>query len=461
MAESILYLDLYDGGMLARITARSFSKAKESRECRVVYADLPEAEEDTGRFQQGLDVISGHLDLKSCTNAVVLVSSRSICFRNLSLPFKSPKKISQVLPLELASHLPRPDEAYVSDYLVHDVEFDADQHLVLSASMPATEVAEIVAGLKGVRINTSIITPKGYAAAVCHPKLPATDALLVHMDSREVTLVLEANARPVMVRTLDAETATPESISRDIRRTITGFRHRSGDDRGFALALSVPRDMAGAIQEAFPDEPVTVLDHTETVLLPERKPAVLFNFCIGEFGAHSFFRKYRTSLVATLLIALVPFSMAVADLMRDISVLEQRIAVERQAAVAVFRETFPLKKNVPVHVPLMLMQSYVKDALKNKAADGKPETDRKRFPAIEVLYALSDGFPADIEVDISRLLLNDGRLVITGSTDNFNNVDKLKGLIEKSPMFTRVDIIGAEAGKRNNRVNFKFNIDME
>ena len=62
--------------------------------------------------------------------------------------------------------------------------------------------------------------------------------------------------------------------------------------------------------------------------------------------------------------------------------------------------------------------------------------------------------------DISRFLLNKERLVLSGTTDNFNNVDKIKGIIESSQMFRTVNISSAAADKKDNRVKFKFIIEM-
>ncbi len=63
-------------------------------------------------------------------------------------------------------------------------------------------------------------------------------------------------------------------------------------------------------------------------------------------------------------------------------------------------------------------------------------------------------------MEISRFLFNEKRIVISGSTDNFNNVDKIKNKLEASDLFGNVSISSAAADKKEDRVNFKFIIEI-
>ncbi|MCG8618948.1 MAG: PilN domain-containing protein, partial [Desulfobacterales bacterium] len=125
----------------------------------------------------------------------------------------------------------------------------------------------------------------------------------------------------------------------------------------------------------------------------------------------------------------------------------------------VYAETFPGAKQVQA-APLLLMESRVKQA-KTRAAGRNGEHERRQvFSVMDILTDLSGQIPAEVDMEISRLALNHGRLVLTGTTGNFNDVDRIKGLLQGAPGFKSVSINSAEADKTGKRVRFKFIVDI-
>jgi general secretion pathway protein L len=87
-------------------------------------------------------------------------------------------------------------------------------------------------------------------------------------------------------------------------------------------------------------------------------------------------------------------------------------------------------------------------------------TGKNDLKIVEIIGELSGKIDDSTDMDISRFLFNKGRLVLSGSTDNFNSVDKIKSKIESSQIFKAVNISSAAADKKGNRVKFKFIIEM-
>lgn len=77
-----------------------------------------------------------------------------------------------------------------------------------------------------------------------------------------------------------------------------------------------------------------------------------------------------------------------------------------------------------------------------------------------ILLELSVCIPATVDVQVDRLTLDKERMILSGSADNYNTIDQVKGFIEKSPFFKKVNIGSAVAGKGGNRVDFKFIIEI-
>jgi hypothetical protein len=153
---------------------------------------------------------------------------------------------------------------------------------------------------------------------------------------------------------------------------------------------------------------------------------------------------------------------SIFSIQKDITILEQAIAIKKQAAQDILKKSFPKKAKTDFQDPLLLMQSYVKQASKNRGSrqQKKELKDYSDIKAMDVLFELSNNISDTIHIDLSRLILNNDQLIISGLTNNYNNVDKIKVSIEKSYLFKQVSISSAEANKTGDGILFKFIIDI-
>jgi hypothetical protein len=307
--DPFLHLDIDTDGIHAILFEGTFSNKKIVDQYRLHYDDMPETKQEENLFQKGMERIATKMELTSSLFAVIFVSPMDVCFRNISLPFTNKKKIRQILPLELSPRLPLPEEQWISDFILQDLNFTPDQQLLLTASILKSEVEKLVSGLKPFKINPLVITPKGYAAALCFLKQrrEISDFLFVHMDKRVITLTLVADRKPVLLRSFARADQTPEQIGQIALQTITGFRQRSESDKIFDLFIATKdpsqyrQENLAALEKVLSKEsdarPPTIetLDSENLLssISPSSQPEKLFNFCRGEFGAEPFFKKQK------------------------------------------------------------------------------------------------------------------------------------------------------------------------
>jgi hypothetical protein len=252
---------------------------------------------------------------------------------------------------------------------------------------------------------------------------------------------------------------------------MTGFRQKTGVEKELEICIAFENSAqksAEALRTALSQHAsvkkagitMHAIDTESMDLSRLERSRRLLNFCQGRYGAGSFFQKFKTELVILAAIGSIALGLSIYSLQKDISRLEAAIAIERQKAAAVYRNTFPDSTSPGVHAPLLLMQAQVNDALKKTDSRILPEdlTNSPHHRAVDVLYELSGNIPETLPVRLSRLLLNRGNLIIAGTTDSFYTVDRLKTTLEKSPVFKTVTINTAEAGKSENQVLFNFNI---
>ncbi|MBU2482036.1 MAG: PilN domain-containing protein, partial [Proteobacteria bacterium] len=432
-------------------------------ECQVLY--------ESDSFDQVMDIIAQKMPLSSCTSAVIFVPDNLVSFRHLELPFRSDSKIRKILPFELETVLPDPEEVYISDFLVlgHSGQLNA----ILSASIPESFVDQYFCALARFNVQPLMIAPTGYAAAASFLNLQTTSQnfVFLHIAKRLMTLVVVHDEKPCAVRSFGSENMNPADTARIIRQTLTGVSQRTGVNCEFELFIcSDDHEMVHAsVYKAFDDIMAYETDmtanrykiDTEGLLCsirPDKKHKYLLNFCRGKYSTHSFLNTYFNQIAVAMALLICTLSLMMISVSMDNARLKAREAQLDQQAVEIFQKAFPQKK--VVNDVYMEMQANVRTALEKNGKSADTGLRNRDLKVVGMLTELSARIDDGMDMEIERFLFNDQRLVLSGATDNFNNVDRIKLKLESSDMFKKVTISSAASDKKENRVNFKFVIDM-
>jgi len=480
MAEVFLHLELDNRGIKAKIIEQDHKQTIIKNQCHVLYEDLSDVKSGTRKkidtFEAGVNIIAGELDLEPCSKAVVFVSDFLISFRNFDLPFKSQKKIEQVLPFELETHLPGTDEIYISDF--HILDSADDSNLILSASIAESFVEKIFLKLDEYTIVPNIITPLGYAAAIGflseNSKLKEPEKLsdfaFLHATDYEITLVLIKKRKPCAIRTIPNHNISSDNLAVMVEQTIIGFNQRTGENTFFDTILCMDEDIHNSdqISNAFETNPAARFEpgiklDSNTMLLniaPEKTAQYLFNFCRGKYAASSFFKTYFSNIAVSSVLLLCALTILMVGVGFDNKKLEGKIAQLDNKASLIFKTSFPEKTKI--YDPYLQMKANVKSFMEKSGTlkNSGSLTGKNALKIVEIIGELSGKIDDSTDMDISRFLFNKDRLVLSGSTDNFNSVDRIKSQIESSQVFKAVNISSAAADKKGNRVKFKFIIEM-
>lgn len=79
---------------------------------------------------------------------------------------------------------------------------------------------------------------------------------------------------------------------------------------------------------------------------------------------------------------------------------------------------------------------------------------------LDLMREITLQIPEDVSVDIRDLAINKGRVAITGETNSFESVDKIKAGLQTFTGFERVALTHAKVGTKGDKVEFKFSISM-
>jgi general secretion pathway protein L len=123
----------------------------------------------------------------------------------------------------------------------------------------------------------------------------------------------------------------------------------------------------------------------------------------------------------------------------------------------VFTSTLPEIKHIVNEVQQMRakIEELKSEPLLSSEAGGEG------MSVLDLMREVTLRIPEDMRVDIRDLAINEGRVAITGETDSFESVDKIKAGLQKFTGFKRVALTHAKVGVKGDKVEFKFSISME
>ncbi|MEJ2038110.1 MAG: PilN domain-containing protein, partial [Desulfosarcinaceae bacterium] len=102
-------------------------------------------------------------------------------------------------------------------------------------------------------------------------------------------------------------------------------------------------------------------------------------------------------------------------------------------------------------------------ASKIKAAQGSsvdPTLGVSKVRAIDILKAISESIPKEIDVTINRMVVGGEDVTLAGNAAAFNAVDDIKNRLSGVPVFKHVTIASANMDKSGKIVKFKLKIDL-
>nr|WP_320013317.1 hypothetical protein [uncultured Desulfobacter sp.] len=453
---------------------------------RVTYEDLETVGEDQTLFDAGLASVVQAIDpaIKKdrSVQVMLLLPVDRFYFRHISLPFTSRSKIRQVLPLELKNRFPKELGPVVTDFFRYELKIQQSTPLVFSGSIEEDILDSYHASLTAAGLKPVAIAPGSLAmvASFLKQNKEKKNFVFLDMDGCEMALTLVAQANVVQVRALAGDAAS-QLVGQTIRQMLLGFWQRFGVTDPFHIyicgdldesaqkgmhdvladILKFQLDFIGQdVCEPEQQEPLTeeaFLDVSQSLALMSPDLGML-NMCRGKYGSDSFVRAYAGYITSCCALALLAFILFMINIYMDISRLEKQVDQQNQAMTAIYKRAFPDKKTGKVD-PLLLMQASVGELTRGGSANATAEI-LSHVQASNILLELALCIPATVDVQMDRLMLDKARMILSGSADNYNTIDQLKGFIEKSLFFKKVTIGSAVAGKGDNRVDFKFIIEI-
>ncbi len=482
MSNRILGLEIGNSAVSAVILNSGIKGSFVEAQARVPL----EGPQDFGsNLSHALAILAEEIDITGTTCAVSLPAG-SVSFRNVRLPFRDKKKLRQVLPYELEPQLPYPVEDLVIDY------YNADPNRIDSSELVATAVKKttiesLLAALGPYGLDPVTITAGGFATALCLGAAADQPAnwLLTDIDGDTLSLFFAEKGTLKMTRATRLPTGgelAANHFFRQVRHSLLAYRAVGHPDfepqtlfvtdsglihfqseQEIADNLKIPVDRADLLAhmniKALQDngqifEP-NLTENALALAYMELTGLKGLNFRKGPFERKKQWVVHRKSIVAAGLFALLVLMLAFANILVDTYLLEKKVARLNQDIVEIFKTTLPGVKRIVD--PLQQMQVKLRDARKTLLL---PAQTGKNIRTIDILNELSSGIPQKADVELTRVVISQESILISGNTDTFNSVDDIQNHLEKAPVFRKVTISSANLEKSGNRINFKLKVQL-
>ncbi|MBS3754716.1 MAG: PilN domain-containing protein [Desulfobacterales bacterium] len=482
MNNKIFALDIREDGLCAVLVRTGLKENRLENHAQVFYKDAPDPEQ---AFQWGLGKITGRMD-PSGAFCLVSVPPTDVSFRNLSVPFKSRKKIRQILPFELEPTLP---------FEVDEMKFDfltvrqADHSDLIAAVVETARLDVLMDVLEVHGISPGFVTTGGVTAALCIADLyearPET-FLLIESHPYSATVCIVVSGEIYLIRTFrkngqpDSRSAARE-LSKGINRMISAFETiydadlqpekllfsgRDATDPDFVHALGDFLQIEASAVNLATDARLNISVPENLPVSPEINGALglagietaglaPFNFSRRHSALEKNWNENRTQLIATGILAAFVFALFMTYAVLDAHFLEKRVSRLDDRITAVFQTTFPGVERIVD--PVQQMRSRLQEVKGKKGFSEDVSADVRN---IDILKDISRLVPARTNVVITRFVRDEGSVRLSGLTDTFNAVDDIKMQLEKSSHLSGITISSANMDQAADRIRFRIRADL-
>ncbi len=499
MAQQILGIDLEDDFLSGVVVS---GKGKERR----VIACASVALRDFEELPRVLPLLLTELAWKG-GDCVAGLPLSLLSIRNLNLPFTSEKKIRQILPFELEEQLPVPVSEQI--FSIIGIQEDESSSRLLVAAMEKTRLREYLDTLRAAGLDPHLVCPATLAQAQVYARKtePEESFLLVHADMKSLTMAVCSRGLTMFLRRLPY----PEQVITDRLFDVQGERVVFTDrDEAREVVKSICRDMNRCLQycrvavelEIAPrriiltgplqatdgfarcieeelDLPVSSGDLVADLSLGLAEPAseewqpawydrplalalqggrknAAGNFRIDEFAVRGSLLGSRRQLVLAGLAVAVLLSGLLGYQYFSFRALKGRHQSLGAEMEGIFKKSFP--DITRIVDPLMQMRAKMQEVEQPTVAMPLFTGDKR---VLAILADISSRIPAQLTLHVSRLVIDEDSVRIKGTTDAFNNVNRIKKLLDQSTLYSEVNIVSATKSRDNNSIRFEIRMALE
>jgi Tfp pilus assembly protein PilN len=412
--------------------------------------------------------------------------------RNITLPFKDPRRIRQVIKYTLDELMPFEPDEVVADFQMLPTA-STEQGSLLAAVVSQDVVASTLEMLQAVDLEPAIIDLDVFAlanAAVLGSQTLPARTIVIDTHPARTLLTLLDNGKPVFARSLaqgwpqdDVSIAMHATwLSKHLQHTIYAYENVlqctyeadmllfSGEYGSQLELLTVAlQEEIGVSAGGWHITAEAFKGHKSLPVTPPADYAVAFGAALRglyrqavginlrreRFALHRDIQELRGRLVGLGCLLIFLAGLGLGSLYLDNHYKAQRYASLQAELERIFRATLP---DVRMVQPVVQMHEKVQELSDRLRAFGG--VTGAQLSGLQILREISSRLPASITLNVDTLTIATDTVDLSGITESYDNVVKLKGALEASPAVASVKINSTTTAEEANQVVFKLTISM-
>lgn len=461
---------------------------------------------ESGGISVALRGVCEEIDSKgSVCNSVI--EDGHVAFRNLSMPFADLRKIRQTLGFELETVAASPVDGQLIDFI--DINRTDSQTNLIAASVNRDYIEAHLSNFESFGVEPEVLDIRNVSLAnqILMQQNSPENGMLLCLGSRTCSMLLFLEKRIVLIRHLPfngnelagvaslaakrekaplSDTQQYEagllSLCRSINLTLRGFQIETGTNlQPGKVFITGPGALVPATAEIIGKElelPVSnlnlrentdniqlsqhlirlynpaLMDNGLALALREGKKAKGFNFRREEFQVKTQFVKIKKELIRASVYLGIIFVLLAVNFGVDYRDLKKRNMSLDSQIKGMFSQTFP--EVTKIVEPMHQMRTKI-SALKNESGATPGTNIHSTF--LGILNDISSRIPADLQIQVDRMVVDQDGVQIRGTTDTFNTVDSITKGLESSEMYHDVIIASANLDKSGKGVRFEIKMN--
>lgn len=413
------------------------------------------------------------------TRCVVSLGGDALGFHTLNFPFRSHKKITQVLALELEEKTTYNLDDQVYDFTT--LPEGKDGCTALIATIDKAFLTDCVSSIQLAGLDPERITVSGVHIAknYNHIKPSSYNTCFIHVLDDHATLTLTENHNITVIRNvlfppLPNDAVPPTQMVRQaIRQTLLSRQNHGLKKYKFVLSGNITKEMSTQFSLEFEGNWI-VFEPSEQPLLKlppnlrlqyknesmaevlalalnySRDKDTLFNFRTGFFATRNsqWYRgKIAYSLSAALLLGIAITTIWAWTDFTKMSATKEQL---QQEILQTFSETLPEVQKIVN--PVQQLQVQV-DLLQSVPGNTGEQTAPQSI--MNMLAQLSSSVSEQYTVHLTRIIADEVNIRIKGIAKDFNTVDNIQKDLKQSGFFSDVAISSANLNTQEDDVQFE------
>lgn len=386
--------------------------------------------------------------------------------RQLNFPFRDARKITAAARMELTAQLP----SDISDHIIATSapqQADGDA-IVTAATATQDQITAILEPFETAQFPLHVLGLSPFTEA-CGIKEWFATGILIQLHQQQLLISLLQQGEVVSFESCgqvsDSECNDAPGLASRIHREIA-MLCRSARVETQPLCLigdNVTAELSKALKERdhqLVELPITANSQSiDSAFLPVCARALAanqatINFRTGPFTLKSEWAAMKKHLYAGAALLGAAVIIMGATAIRTYQHKNEVAKSYRKQMTQIFRQTLPNTRAI-VNIPMQL-QSALQQLQTTSAVMGID----KSTSALSVLREFSTYTPTDLKVDIKNFNLEEYTLVVDGETNSFDSINRLTSELQKSAIFTKVDIADAKTSIDGQSVNFRLQVNI-